>query len=279
MITHIDWLSFTGRAGDWEQLPSHLLQRHFFEALQVDFPLISGLILGGYEYETRRGRPPYSLGYARSDNGAYCFCSGALPHYLVEVTGVGCAGLGGTGDASSALLEVADHLSRIDIAVDMLTDTLPGEFTKHRSVQRFKSWGEIVSESGETVYIGSKSSDRYARVYRYNTPHPRAHLLRCEFVLRGKQAQEAARAILNLGIEAFSASLGNSFGWSHPDWQPNVTTDAEARAWRPERRQGKTVRWVYSQVLPALLKLHSEGALNLRELYDREILPKLDGTH
>jgi DNA relaxase NicK len=154
----------------------------------------------------------------------------------------------------------------------MLTDCAPDEFCALRDGKRFKSFGEIKSETGHTVYIGSRSSDRYARVYRYTEPHPRAHLLRSEFVLKGEQAKLAARELLAVGVDLYAARLGNSFGWKHKVWLPNEWSVEEAKAWRPDREAGNTVRWLYSQVAPALIKLHREGQLDAQIWFAEAVL-------
>lgn len=45
---------------------------------------------------------------------------------------------------------------------------------------------------------------------------------------------------------------------------------AEIAAYRPERRQGKTVTWLYTQVVASIAKMHHEGHLDVED-YIREI--------
>lgn len=276
MITHIDWLSFTFGVGQDDDRRSDQMQRVVEEQLRAQLGTSVQLIFDGQDWTPRSGRAPYSLSWQRADGGMTIFCHPALPHALVEISGKGCEYLAADMEAGQFLEAVSGTLTRLDLACDMLTETRPHYFIQHREAGRFKAWSEVVSESGHTIYVGSKQSDRYARVYRYNDPHPRAHLLRSEFVLKAEQARLAAKAILTDGLDSYAAAIGNTFGWTHPDWKPAVQTDAEAAAWRPERRQGKTVRWVYSQVLPSLLRLHADGALDLREFWEQNILPQLD---
>lgn len=276
MITHIDWLSFTVPVGVGEGIPLHRLGAVCHDALIQNIGSHARFLFGRDDLVPGKGRAPYSISWSRPDFGVTMFAHPQLPHALVEVTGRGCEALGKYKGAEDFLEKITPRLTRLDVACDMLTPTRPNYFVQHREEGRFKAWSEVVSESGHTIYVGSRHSDRYCRVYRYNEPHPRAALLRCEFVLKAEQARLAASTLLTEGLDSYAASLGNTFGWTHPDWQPAVHTDAEATAWRPERRQGKTVRWVYSQVLPSLLKLHSEGALDLRAFFENEILPSLD---
>jgi len=39
----------------------------------------------------------------------------------------------------------------------------------------------------------------------------------------------------------------------------------EVKAYRPERRQGKTVTWLYTQVVASVAKMHKEGHLDLED--------------
>jgi hypothetical protein len=154
----------------------------------------------------------------------------------------------------------------VDIAVDIDTQIAPDVFCAHREKGHFKAWSEALSASGHTVYVGSKKSDRYARVYRYFPPHPRSRFLRVEHVLKGEQAKLAASQIDTFGIDAFVTMIGNTFGWKHEIWSPIIDTDESVMAWRPERRQGKTVAWIFKTVIPCMAKLIHDNALDVHEV-------------
>lgn len=193
------------------------------------------------------------------------FLSPNIPHSLLEITGRGCERLSESPQSGQFLAAVSDRLSRIDVACDMLTDVRPGEFVAQRASGRFKAHSSFVSESGETEYIGSRTSNRYARVYRYNPPHERAHLLRCEFVLKAEDARETARAIMRDGLSSVVVALGKSFGWEHPVWQPDDVDAAIIPVWRPERKEGKTLYWLASTVAPLISRLHREGTIDVSD--------------
>lgn len=242
------------------------------------FPRSFRMIAAGHDFVPRQGRAPYNASMQRSDNGVMIFANQRIDNALVELGGIGCDALGGVENELLLVQEVADRLTRIDIAVDILTEVRPDEFALQRDEGRFKAWSESVSSTGHTVYVGSRHSDRYARVYRYNPPHPRAAFLRVEMVLKAEQAREGARRLADIGLPAVVAQLGNTFGWSHSCWTPSEDTAETLAAWRPERRSGRTVSWLYSQVLPAMQRLHREGVIDLREVWHNDILPELDKT-
>lgn len=276
MITSIDWLSFSFDIPTNQQSMSFELWGRAATALGQQFPLASDMLVGGYQFEPRQGRAPYNSAQQRTDHGLMIFANQRLEHALVEVGGIGMDTLGGVENELALLEHVAARATRIDIAVDIFTDIRPDEFCSMRDAGRFKAWSEAVSDSGHTVYIGSRSSDRYARVYRYNPPHPRAAWLRVEHVLKAEQAKAAIPTMISGGLPRFTAMLGKTFGWTHPCWSTDDDTAEALKAWRPERRQGKTVTWLYSQVIPAMVKLHREGVINMYEVWADYISQELD---
>lgn len=267
MFVSIDWMSFTFEITVEQSVMAFELWGRAAAAMEAQFPLAAQMLIPNHDWIPRPGRAPYNSAQQRKDNGVMIFAHQRLPHSLVEVSGIGCDSLGSLEAELAMLQEVAPKLTRLDIAVDIYTATNPADFAAHRTGGRFSAWSEAVSGSGHTVYVGSKTSDRYARVYRYFDPHPRAKFLRVEHVLKAEQAKLAAAQIHNEGLDQFVALIGNTFGWQHEDWTPAANTDEAAKAWRPERRQGKTVSWVYSQVMPALIKLHLEGVLSIDDVY------------
>lgn len=276
MFVSIDWLSFTFTMQARQEVMAFELWGRAANALALQYPHASDVLIAGYDWTPRVGRAPYNSAQQRADNGVMIFAHQALPHSLIEVGGIGMDTLGSLEAELELARSVTPTLTRIDIACDIYTPVRPDEFCGHRDAGRFKAWSEVVSASGHTIYVGSKHSDRYARVYRYNEPHPRAAFLRVEHVLKAEQAREAMSQVNVNGLDWLVAALGNTFGWQHPCWQPAENTDEAVKAWRPERRQGKTIAWIHGQVIPALLKLHRENVLDIRELYADYILPELD---
>jgi len=235
----------------------------------IDFStLVADGLLRGKDFEPTKGRAPYSMGFARSDHGLYIYAHPNLSHVLFEFTGQGCDSLKSDDNPLGILEALADRLTRIDIACDMLTEVRPTEFVSKRDAGRFKTHSEFVSDTGETCYVGSRSSARYARVYRYNAPHERSHLLRVEHVCKGKDAGLTAKAILANGIARTTVALGAAYGWSHSAWQTENVTAAELSTWRPERHAGKSLFWLNASVAPAIKRLVREHGFDARAWID-----------
>lgn len=275
MITRIDWISFTvffHPEQDGNELDA---LRHAATAIEELSDEIPGLLHLHGELEPGQGRAPYRNSWRNRSGGVTLFTGPNLPHALVEVSGRSCERMHLAGTITPFLALVADRLSRLDIACDMLCETSPLDFVAQRADGRFKSHSEFVSASGTTAYVGSRTSDRYARVYRYNEPHERAHLLRSEFVVKKENARATAAAILADGIDAVAVSMGANFGWEHPSWTPAPAEPAELKMYRPDRREGKTLYWLADTVAPLLVRLQQEGVLDAQAWLDENVISRL----
>lgn len=267
--TRLDWLSFTVHV-----LPedvrddsirtakdiTHRINQSFGAALRIDAPNIE------------QGRFPYR--FSSSGDGFRVFWSPQSTEVLVEVEGHGCERLEASGMMQQVVRLALDTLTRVDIATDILTETDPRDFVAVRSNQRHKSHETSVSSTGITCYIGSRHSDRFARVYRYAAPHPRADRLRVEMVYRGRQAVALARTWLEVGNEETAARAGNQYGWQHDDWTPH--SEEKIDAWRPDRKTHKKLLWFHNQIKPAVRRMLAEGLLSPDELIEA-LLGPLEG--
>jgi len=262
MITKIDWISFTMTIR-----PAINDQEAFYIAIEQAFEdtfgsETYGIIFGGTWAKKPRGRAPYSHSWGLDDAGATIFCSPSLTHMTVEFSGQGCTRLIELSLMDELLARVADRVTRIDVATDIQTMISPQQFVEAGYSDRFGSVGLFTSPTGTTAYIGSMKSERFARVYRYEEPHPRAHLLRVECVNRRDHAKAVARAILTAGEENTAATLGEAYGWQHPVWQPDAPADADLSVTRPEKAAGGTVFWLIKSVAPAFKRLVAEGVID-----------------
>lgn len=268
-MPHIDWVSFSLPFLHEGVIPQRVMLRTFMQALEDYFPLTHSLI-GELKYEPKHGRAPYANSW-HSKAGITLFTHPTLPHALVEISATG-AEFVGEGDLLTLIDEVQDRITRIDFAYDMRTDVLPSEFAALRDSGRFKSHSEFISQTGKTFYIGSRESDRYCRVYRYNEPHPRHEYLRAEFVLKAEQAKTVVDTLRERSVTEVVSMLGQVFGFTHEAWNVENTGE-KLPAWRGSRSDHKTVFWLNAQVAPVLLRLNDEGVLDIEE-WVRELLAR-----
>lgn len=228
------------------------------------------IVYTGEGFERGTSRPPYRVAMAREDNGCKIYGDSHTGTVLYELTGRGCEILRKPKMARWFVAGIADRVSRVDFAVDVRTGIEPSNFANARDSKRFRTIGFISSDTGQTAYLGSPKSDRFARVYRYRKPHPRAHLLRVEFVFRRKLAKAAAEDFCISDSDAqFVAQLGNTWGLQHSCWQPGVETDERLLTPIVLKDDADTIFWLYKQVAPAMSRLLANGALDMTDFLDR----------
>jgi hypothetical protein len=283
MRVKLDWLSFSFFQEENHYDNDKESIKAAFAHLCDNLPDGASDFFRNQKWEPGQGRKPYSVSLKNSDNGVSIFANAKLPHALVELSGRGCDLLSTFDDAESLLASIADRVTRIDVACDIACDTDPIEFAEQRIPGRFKASSRVVSESGTTVYVGSKTSNRYARVYRYADPHPRSHLLRVEHVFKGEDAKTMLAYWMENDSDAVSAQCSLMFGWQHGAWVTIPFDDEPLKAHRNERGEAKTIYWLYDTVAPVLARLHKEGKLSIAQFLNEAVMPLLppsddDGT-
>jgi len=274
MRTHIDWLTFTiPMVYDTEEGDNYA--RAIQSGLMDMFKsaLVEAVFRGEFKHE-KRSRAPYKDTWMDADGGISIYASPNLTHCTIEISGQGCEKLIELGVIAELLERCHERVTRIDVATDIETTTLPSEFVKQLSHERMRASGYQQSATGETNYVGSKKSDRYARVYRYFEPHPRSHLLRIEHVFRREYAKVVAQSLLDNSLESVAAAAGKAFGWAHVDWQPEAAQHADISIVAPERAAGSTVTWLVRSVAPAIRRLIADGTIrNAQDFFEQYFLP------
>lgn len=276
----IDYLSFTVPFATIAAHNAHLLGVVAETAVSDFLGDKINAILDGQPFEVLRGRAPYAASWGREDGGVRIFAAPQITHVLVECTGTGCETIRKHRQMENILAVVLQRVSRLDLAVDIVCDTPPHEFAAKRDVERFKAIGDIRSETGETYYVGSLKSDRFARVYRYREPHPRADTLRVEHVFRRDAAKVVARELLEVGVNSVVSGLSGVYGWTHEKWQPENVTPADLSVMRMKKETTATIRWLYGAVTSAIVKAVQRGELDIDDLEQhiaKAILEKREG--
>jgi len=265
MDCKIDYLSFTMMVDPRGEGTRDAMCRVVLDGLNRFHPAFMAWAetLTGWEDGGARGHYATSLYHPRFFM-ALRF-GGTANHVLAELPGTACQAARDAGILQAVIAEAADRLTRLDLAVDFPDGCSPSEFVVAGYNGRFEAKAHLHSIEGDTEYVGSMKSERYARVYRYNPPHPRALTLRVEHVLRSGYAKSAAALLSSDGLLVLAAACGNSFGWQHPSWQPDVASDGKIRASRADRHEPGRIRWLYQVVVPAIAKAHREGLINAPE--------------
>ncbi len=282
MRTHVDWLTFT-MAPEYGTYDNSNMTTGEDYATAIEQAWLAtfdadclGRAFGGEWEKLEKSRAPYSDAWASRDNGITLFAGISLNHCCVEISGQGCEILIQKGLLERVLLAVQERITRIDIASDIETSISPLTFVGSLKHDRMRSSGHQLSASGETCYVGSRKSERYARVYRYFEPHPRSAYLRVEHVFRGDYARNVGGAILHTGVDNVASAAGEAFGWAHDTWQPNATTQVDLSIVKAERTTGSTVYWLMKQVAPAFKRLCAEGVITDPEKFCRDYFIGVD---
>jgi hypothetical protein len=275
MSSIVDWLSFT--------LPMVLdattdegyklsIERAFYDMFGK---VTTDTVFAGKWDLRDKGRAPYTDTWERKDAPIVMFTSRQLIHMTVEFSGKGCQWLRDKSLLQTILEGAHTRVTRLDIASDFITPTTPSQFIEAGYSNRFSSQSIITSTSGETVYVGSQKSERFARVYRFAPPHPRCQSLRVEYVLRREQAKLFAKSLLYRPVAAMAGVLGKDFDWQHPAWSlPHETLDTPTNV-RGDRSNAGTIRWLMLSVAPAFKRLVKEGEIADPEQFVRSVF--LDG--
>jgi hypothetical protein len=263
MQVKVDYLSFNAPTripmgqGDLDLLSIvDLVMEEYLEGLWSPITI-------GHSWETYKAKGFYHTRFFDADAKISVFCGNVNRHVYCEIGGQALDFIRALGCYEDLIQKVATRTSRVDFAVDLETETRPSDFIVNRQVKAFKAGGEVFSEDGETAYVGSWKAERFARVYRYHEPHPRAKLLRVECVLRGNYAKQGMSLILNEGEVAAAMVAHKAFGWSHPDWEPDVASESSIKSQRADKERAGTVRWIYGDVIRAIAKAHAENLIDV----------------
>lgn len=261
MFYLIDWLSFSIEAKTREVRSSgeqlKLIHQELWKLLGDE---LLG-VLGWNTAEYGKGRPPHAYSLRVKRTGFTVFVAPQHDRIMCELSGTTCRILDDNGLMNSILERTHGFMSRLDLAVDILSGINPKDFVEEGYNGRFTSAGSYNSPSGKTEYVGSRKSDRYARVYRYNKPHDREKFLRVEMVMKRKYAKLYAQRLIQDGLKSAIFNAGEEFGWQSILWDVPNAQASELQLGRRARSNDKTLRWLEEAVVPAFLRLVRSGGL------------------
>jgi len=207
-----------------------------------------------YQHRLRHDQSHMAVSYGRTN-----------PHLFVELSGYACANFDSRDLLLPLIAATHERCSRIDFAVDIECKTTAKAFIEARANKSFKSSGNKYSPTGETEYIGGRTSERMARVYRYYSPHPRHTLLRVEAEYKGNAAKAAAEHLTTHDLQQTCLSAHKPFGWEHHDWRPDMEQPAKIPYKSYSPANASTVRWLFGDVVTALRKAFKTGLIDQDE--------------
>jgi DNA relaxase NicK len=179
-----------------------------------------------------------------------------------------------SGDNWRDAFAAAENCSRLDLAVDVRSDPPVNAIALdiyrqmgHRPLRNGRpSSSRLIlgSDGGSTVYIGSRQSDFFGRVYDKGVEqqtHRRSEWWRWELEVKGRSAKVLAHQVSSVDVESvaigcivagwFRRRCGLAFPFSEDlalcKWEPESTT------------VDKKLHWLSSQVRPTVIELLRRG--------------------
>lgn len=263
MISLIDYYSFTvPTERDFDNQMFHSNRTFVIDLFTTYFSDITLQHFFTLNWEDEHGSGFYKSRIRHADTDVCISYGGVNKHIFVELAGKACASL----DARDLLIPLITNTharaSRIDFAFDIECDVSPAEFVAFRNGKAFKSNGSINSESGSTVYVGSRKADRMARVYRYYPPHPRAAYLRVEAEYKGDAAKAFSAVVVRDGALRSCLAAHLPFGWGHSVFDTTDTTVSRVTIPYSRPKDASTVRWLYGDIPKAVARCVKEGLID-----------------
>lgn len=261
MFYLVDWLSFSLECPTKEIRSSGQQLKVIHEKLLLCLGEQVLSVLGWSTAEYGKGRAPHPYSLRAKQTGFTVFVAPQHDRILAELSGTTCRLLDENGLMATVLERTHAFMSRLDIAVDIVTEATPGDFVEAGYNGRFTSAGSYKSPTGHTEYVGSRKSDRYARVYRYSKPHDREKFLRVEMVMKRQYAKLYAQRLIQEGLKTSVFHAGEEFGWQSNLWDVPSAQASELQLGRRARNSDKTLRWLEEAVVPSFLRLVRSGGL------------------
>jgi len=271
MYHKIDYYAFT--------IPARLAFSEVTDEIQAFVQSTFSTLLCGYDIQEtlesgwylERAKGFYSHRLRHEVTGIALSFGTTNAHVYCELSGKACDCLESSGVLAALINKTGARASRIDFAVDIATELPVDEFTYHRNEKRWKFVSHIVSASGTTDYVGSRTGERMARVYRYNPPHPRSHLLRVEAEYKGDAAKAIVKELEIRSLEDVCMAAHAPFGWNHPIWKAEEKEAVKVPYSAHNPDNAATVRWLYGVVAASVRKAVQNGLIDWNTFSDMVI--------
>ena len=252
---------------DWLSMSEKGTERH-------EFPLTPSYV-GNETFEQSRGR----FGYLSARTwlcGAVALYAGCTPamgaHY--QLSGSTLRNLAARGETWATILawhtQQAHTCSRLDLACDVkgnstLIEILQQELREGKNKGSARTITEVksITGRGHTIYVGSRQSEMFCRVYdkaaEQGSTEP---WVRIEVELKGRRANdEFLRLSRSNGLsvpEQTTAAVRHLLEIEHPDWQ-EIWQSRVALPELAQVRSRETRDWLIRSCVPSLVRLIKEN--------------------
>lgn len=267
----IDWLSFTIH---WNQDPLQRFRKAFnHEAIASALTNVTGAWLP----EQPRQNYPYVLSSA-SVAGLSCLASEPDSPMGIHISWSGSALQ--TVNPRAVLrqaLAMGANVTRIDIAIDtprwLDLEGYKNALDRGQAETRARDWNLITGRKGQTLYVGSRTSEKFLRIYdKAAEQGTDSTWYRIELECKGDFARGVALHVDSAGYDYYGDIIRsfchwpNVYCWEQTTASPTLLEGIP----KPEKRRD-TYAWLMSAAAPSLAKVllddHEKFVAFLRKVY------------
>jgi len=199
--THVDYISISTKHANWGVSPTSDGQagdyvKEVVRAVLQAYPhfvqqsMAGGVDEGGggsgYQHRLFFRFGGWTIFYGATHGHILIQLPGEACHLLRDESGRDGVKVGLSPIFSSPLIKC----TRIDIACNWRCDLSPDEVASYFRKKDVRDYPRFPSQTGVTQYIGSPTSEKSVKVYRYEKPHPRHEWLRVEFRFNAPMSQQ-----------------------------------------------------------------------------------------
>lgn len=174
-------------------------------------------------------------------------------------------------------LALGANVTRIDIAIDhygwLDLEGYKAALDEGAAVTRARDWNLIDGRTGKTLYVGSRTSEKFLRIYdKAAESGHEGHWYRIELECKGDTARGVALHVDGNGYDYFGDIIRgfcdwpNLFSWVSATTSPTLLEGIP----RPEKRRD-TYAWLMAAAAPSLAKVllddHEKFVAFLRKVY------------
>ncbi len=265
-VTHtIDWLSFT--------LP-HEVPR-FQDLPLAGYLATYSLAEGVTNWRSDKSRFGYSAAFSpRFCVGpvVYCWPRDGEQHTHVQWSGSALLSHGRALDLLREVVERGDRVTRLDLALDVRDGVVHAVYDAFQRGEVSTAARKSVllrSDSGDTVYLGSRSSEKFVRVYdKAGQMGVQGPWVRIELELKGDAAMGIARHIVQEGDQAIPGTIRSVVDCPTLPWWRRAFEGVPSVWGAPKiARTPDRHAWLLKQVAPAIIAMHRENPHAARDAY------------
>nr|CRY95560.1 hypothetical protein [uncultured prokaryote] len=251
----IDWLAYTLH---WNQSALQNFRKGYDLATLAS--IVTGCYFGWVPQKPRNGYP-YVISSAGL-TGLFVMASEPDSPMGVHVSWAGSAlrTIEPRGVLHDALAAGAT-VRRIDLAVD-IPEGMPGEGFYDRlvagsAVTSSRTYQLINSNSGWTVYVGSRTSEKFLRIYDKQAESGLDEpLTRVELECKGDYAEGIAQYVDQEGYDNFPAIIKGFCDFpDHYSWAKHMASPTLSAGIPKKEKTSDTKRWLMESVAPSLAKI------------------------